>query len=89
MKKHIAIALMFVSSIAHAEYQLYAVDSVGNTQYQRGSLSVRDNNRIYSTDKVGNTLYNKPSYRIVNNKIYATDKVGNTLYNKPSAVIKK
>jgi hypothetical protein len=82
------LAFCLISTYVNAEVRVYKTDSVGNTQYHKGSLSIQGD-RIVTKDAVGNTQYHKEQYKIIENKIYKTDSIGNVQYHKGSVKVGK
>ena len=86
--KILTFVLLGCALTANAETRIYKTDSVGNTQYHKGSYVVKDNT-IVQKDSVGNTQSHKGQHVIVGDRIYQRDSVGNTQYHKGSAKIGK
>jgi len=84
MKSSILI-LCLVSLNAMSETAIYTTDSVGNIQYHKDHIVIKDDGKIVTVNSAGNTQYHKQQYKVVDGKVKAVDSVGNTQYHKGSA----
>jgi hypothetical protein len=83
-----ATLIIFTFAAQAAEKRIYAIDAIGNRQYNKPSYTITDDGRIYETDSIGNRRYDKQSYKIEGDKIFPTDSIGNRQYDKPQFEIK-
>jgi len=84
MKIIIFSCLVLFALSAHAEdKRIYQTDSLGNTQYNKPSYSIRKDGRIIETDAVGIKRYDKQQYQIKGDKTYSVNSLGIIQYNKP------
>lgn len=86
--KSLILSLSLFSLNALAETALYATDSVGNIQYHKEHLVIKDDGRIVTVSPNGNTQYHKQQYKVVDGKVKPIDSTGNIQYHKP-AVLRK
>ena len=77
-----------ISLNALADTTVYPTDHLGNIQYHKDRVIIKDDGKILTVNPAGNVQYHQQQYKVVDGKVKAIDSVGNVQHHKASAKTK-
>ena len=85
--KSLILVLSLTSLNALAETAIYETNRIGDIQYHKDHLVVKNDGKIVTVDSTGKTQYHEQQYKIVEGKIRPIDSTGKIQYHKPAAIV--
>ena len=85
--KSLILVLSLTSLNALAETAIYETNRIGDIQYHKDHLVIKNDGKIVTVDSTGNTQYHKQQYKVVEGKIRPIDSTGKVQYHKPAAIV--